>query len=129
VQQAIAQLPGSAPFSSAGTTAEAVAAFLPRLQKAVAADDRKAVAALVRFPLRAWDGRRSVSIPDRRALGARYGAIFTADLRKVVADARVDTAFANWQGVMWESGRIWIAPDEAGTLRIITINAPSPPAP
>lgn len=122
-------MPGSAPFSSAGTTAEAVTAFLPRLQKAVQADERKTVAALVRYPLRAWNGKRTVSIRDRRELLAQYPAIFTADLRKVIAAARVETAFANWQGVMWESGRIWIAADETGALGLITVNEPAPAFP
>jgi hypothetical protein len=116
---------GSAPFSSAGTTAEAVSAFLGRLQKAVAADDRKTVVALADYPLRAWNGKRTVMVRDRHELLALYSSVFRNDLRKAILSARVETAFANWQGVMWESGRFWIRADQDGTLRIVTINQPA----
>ena len=120
--RATAQVQGSAPFSSAGTTAEGVTEFLQKLQKSAEADDRKTVAALVTYPLRAWNGKRTVTVHDRRELLAQYPAVFNADLRKVIAQARVESAFANWQGVMWASGRIWIRPEGDGPLRIVTIN-------
>ena len=79
--RAAAQMQGSASFSSAGTTAEAVTAFLHQLQKAVQADERKTVAALVTYPLQAWNGKRTVAVRDRRELLAQYPAVFRGDLR------------------------------------------------
>lgn len=119
---AAAQIDGSASFSSAGTTGEDVSAFLARLQKAVATDDRAAVAKLVAFPLRAWNGKATVSIRNRQEFLAQYPKIFTASLQQTIAAAKVEQAFANWQGVMFDSGRFWIRPDGAGTLQIVTIN-------
>jgi hypothetical protein len=119
---AIAQVEGSAPFSSAGTTSENVDAFLTRLQKAVANDDRAAVAKLVAYPLRAWHGQATVSVRNRQEFLAQYPKIFTASLKQTIAAAKVEQAFANWQGVMFDSGRFWIRPDDAGTLEIVTIN-------
>jgi len=107
-----AQMEGSAPFSSAGTTAEAVTDFLRRLQKAVHADERKTVAGLMSYPLRAWDGKRTVNVKDQRQFLASYNTIVTADLKKTIADAAVEKTFANWQGVMIDSGRIWFRPNE-----------------
>lgn len=119
---ATAQIEGSASFSSAGTTSESVSSFLARLQKAVASDDRAAVAKLVAYPLRAWNGKATVSIRNRQEFLAQYPKIFTASLKQTVAVAKVEQAFANWQGVMFDSGRFWIRPDDAGTLEIVTIN-------
>lgn len=123
-----AQVEGSAPFSSAGTTRKEVTAFLAKLQQAVTADDRTAVAALVHFPLRAWTGKTTVEVRNRKQLLTDYPRIFTSSLRKTIAEARVDQAFANWQGVMFEGGRIWIRPNGSGRLGIVTINEPIPAA-
>lgn len=123
---AAAQIEGSASFSSAGTTSESVSSFLARLQKAVASDDRAAVAKLVGFPLRAWNGKATVAIRNRREFLALYPKIFTASLKQTIAAAKVEQAFANWQGVMFDSGRFWIRPDDAGTLEIVTINRGEP---
>lgn len=122
VSPAAAQVEGSASFSSAGTTSESVSSFLARLQKAVASDDGAAVAKLVAYPLRAWNGKATVSVRDRQEFLAQYPKIFTASLKQTIAAAKVEQAFANWQGVMFDSGRFWIRPDDAGTLEIVTIN-------
>ncbi len=119
---AAAQIEGSASFSSAGTTREDVSAFLARLQKTVASDDRAAVAKLVEFPLRAWNGKATGAVRNRQEFLAQYPRIFTASLKQTIAAAKVEQAFANWQGVMFDRGRFWIRPDDAGTLEIVSIN-------
>lgn len=123
--QSTAQVEGSAPFSTADTTSEDVSAFLGRLKKAVASNDAAAVAKLVSFPLRAWNGKSTVSIRNRQEFVAQYPKIFTAGLQQTIAAAKTEQAFANWQGVMFENGRFWIRPDDKGTLGIVTINQPS----
>ena len=122
VPPATAQVEGSASFFSAGTTSEDVSTFLARLQKAVASDERAAVAKLVAFPLRAWNGQATVSVRNRQEFLAQYPKIFTANVKQAIAAARVEQAFANWQGVMFDNGSFWIRPDDAGTLEIVTIN-------
>jgi hypothetical protein len=124
--QAVAQLEGSAPFSSAGTTAEDVAQFLTKLQRAVKTDDRTAVTALADFPLRAWTGKTSVSIRDRKQFLALYPAIFSPALKQTIATASVQTSWSNWQGVMFESGRFWLRPAADGKLHLTAINPPTP---
>lgn len=123
---ATAQLSGSAPFSSAGTTAEAVTDFLKRLQSAVAADRRKEVAGLVQYPVPAWTGKKTVNLRSQKELLANYDAIFTPQLKASIAAAKVENSWANWQGVMWEQGRFWLRVTDPGeTLRLGTINQPA----
>lgn len=123
-----AQAEGSAPFSSTGTSAEAIDHFLDRLRAALAKNDRAAVAAMADYPLRAWDGKRNVKIKSRSALLADFDRIFDDGLRKTIHDASAKTAWANWQGVMFDDGRIWIRPvSPTDELRIVTINQPVRP--
>jgi hypothetical protein len=112
----------------AGTDATTVTRFLTALQRAVARKDRRAVAALADYPLRAWAGSRSVTLQSPRELLRRYDRIFDADLRRSIAAARPASLWANYRGVMFDSGRVWFAPDPSGRLRLIAINRPiSPP--
>ncbi len=120
------QLEGSAPLSSAGTTAEAVGDFLKRLQQAVSLDQREVVSGLVEYPISAWVGDRSVKVRNRREFVSKYPKIFTRDLKQTIAAAKLENTWANWQGVMLDSGRVWfrpVGPEES--LRIVTINAPA----
>jgi hypothetical protein len=122
------QIEGSAPFSIVGTDAAAVKKFLLQLQQAVAKDQREVVSGLVNYPMSAWAGEGNITVRNRRELVAKYNAIFTRRLQKTIAEATLETTWANWQGVMIDSGRIWFRPVEQGSnLRIITINAPAKP--
>ena len=113
---------GTAAFEIAATDRAAVAEFLTALQTAVAKDDRDAVAELVRYPLRVGSRKRLISVGSRQEFLRRYPMIFTERVKASVAAARLETLFANWQGVMFDSGRVWFAPDELGALKIVTIN-------
>ena len=133
-----AQVQGSATFSTAGTSAEAVDRFLVGLQEDLARDDRAAVAERFEYPLQAWNGERSVKIKSEKQLVKSFDRIFDRGLRATIASASAATAFANWQGVMFDDGRIWLRPGEADeavdlpdegegapdALRIVTINPP-----
>lgn len=122
-----AQTEGSASFDSAGTSAKAVTAFLAALQKAVAADDRDAVAGLFSYPARVPLKGRSGKVKNKAELTAAYADIFDPGLKKLIADARLDQVFANSQGVMIGNGRLWFSPVGAkGQLAIITINSAEP---
>ena len=110
-------------FSSAGTTREEAADFLKALQKAVAVDDREAVAELTAFPLRAWTGRSLVEVPNASSFLLVYPGIFDPSLKDLIAKATVDDVFANYQGVMIGDGRLWFSP-VGDRLKIITINGP-----
>jgi len=117
--------PGSAPFSTAGTTEEAAARFLAALQDAVHANDRAKLATMFRYPARVWDGRQTIVVRSREEYLARAANVFDAELRRSILAAKPDDLWANWQGVMFDSGRVWFGAAENGTLRIITVNAPT----
>ena len=125
VPHAAAQLSGSAPLSSAGTSEKAVTEFLGKLQKAVQADDRVGVAGLVAFPLRAWNGKTVVMVKDKNQFLAQYPVIFSPMLKTTIATSRLENSWANNQGVMFDNGRIWLGAGSKGMLRIITVNPPS----
>lgn len=127
-QRGFAQLEGSAPFSEAGTSAKQIDAFLARLKTALNKDDRAAVCRMVAYPARVWDGRKSVTVRNAKELRRHFDDVFSPELRRVVNAASSQTAWANWQGVMFDSGRIWLAVGDDGRLRILTINPPVGPA-
>lgn len=77
-------------------------------QRAVAAGDRAAVAALVRYPLIANIGGRKVSITDPTAFLADYDRILTPEIARAVVSQRYAQLMVNGQGVMFGSGESWI---------------------
>jgi hypothetical protein len=122
-----AQAPAGPNFDVTGTDARHVEAFLKALQAAVAVDNRIKVATLVDFPLPAWTGAATVTIRNEAEFQARYGRIFDASLKKAIADATVETLFANQQGIMFDGGRVWFRPvvERKNAIRIVAINEPA----
>jgi len=116
---------GAPVFSVAGTSEEQARAFLVALQKAVASDDRRKVASMIRYPLVAPAGRRNLLFRTPASLAASYQLIFTAALKKTIAEARTECLFANWKGVMIHDGEIWMGARSNGDLQIIAINSPA----
>jgi hypothetical protein len=110
-------------FTAAGTDAAQVTAFLKCLQSSVSLGNRLKVASLVNFPLKVWmDGEETV-IENESEFQARYGRIFDADVKKAIADAKVDTLVANQQGVTLDSGRVLFRPvaERKNALKIIAV--------
>jgi len=98
-------------------------AFFAQLQKAVAADDRQAVAAMVEYPIEATIGGRNVKIRDAKHFVTNYGKVITPKVKDAVIRQRYEDLFANWQGVMIGDGEVWFSGiDGKNTVKIITIN-------
>ncbi|GJG88060.1 hypothetical protein tb265_32410 [Gemmatimonadetes bacterium T265] len=115
------------PVVAAQTDSADAVAFLDTLQTAVARDDRRAVAALVAYPARLWDGRRTQRVRSVGAFLHVYPQVMSNGLRRDVAAATADSLFTNWQGVMFARGRVWFrrtGARSAGPYRVVTINAP-----
>ena len=105
----------------------AVMTFVDSLRAAVGRDDRQSVAALVAYPARVWDGRRSQHVRSAAAFVRLYPGVVTPDLRRDLAAVTPDSLFSNWQGVMFAAGRVWLrrtGRDGAGPYRVVTINRP-----
>ena len=97
-------------FSHAQTPG--VDAFLTQLQRASQANDRNAIAALIRYPIAISIGGLRVPFADAASFLERYDDIFNAPLRDAIArGSATDTQF------------IVVAPVE-GQLRITAITVP-----
>lgn len=106
-----------------------------RLQQAVKADDRKAVAALVDYPLAIREkGKAKKTIRNADAFVAQWDVIMTAQVRQVVLDQKYAGLFVNQYGAMLGSGQIWIngiCEDNKcvkSNVRISAVNPDAPPA-
>jgi hypothetical protein len=63
------------------------AAFVRGLQQAVARDDRRAVAAMIRYPLTVFAGGVRIPVSDASDLERSYEAVFSPTLKLVIAQA------------------------------------------
>jgi hypothetical protein len=101
-------------------------AFLSQLQAAVAADDRRAVAAMIRYPIAISIGGLRVPFADAAGVVDRYDDIFTPPLCEAIARASVQTIVRDI-GISAIDGRLRITsivvPDHTGDA------SPAAPAP
>lgn len=80
-----------------------------QLQQAVKADDRKAVAGLVDYPLTVKaKGTTKKTVRNADAFVADWDSIMTAEVRKAVLDQKYAGLFVNQNGAMLGSGQVWI---------------------
>lgn len=94
------------------------------LQRAVASGDRAAVAELLIYPIDVWNGRARVTMRDEAEFMKIYDRVVDFRLKRTIARADVRKAFSNYQGWMFDRGRIWIGM-RGEDLGVITINAPT----
>ncbi|KHK02410.1 hypothetical protein NY78_2168 [Desulfovibrio sp. TomC] len=92
--------------------ASQVPKFVASLQKALAADDRNAVAGLVSYPLMVSAGGQDLEVEDKAAFLRHYDRIITEAIKQNILAQRLDDIFVNKQGVMVGSdGKVWALPD------------------
>ncbi|WP_201285541.1 hypothetical protein [Chelativorans xinjiangense] len=102
--------------------------FFDKLKKAVAENDKQAVASMIEYPFKARINGKAVTIRDAAHFETDYDKVFTAKVKKAVSKQTYATLFANWQGVMIGDGEVWfggICDDDAceqQTVRIIAVN-------
>lgn len=116
-------------FSVAGLTAGEVESFLGTLKDAVANDDRRAVASLVRYPIRVQLDGQNTMIASAADFVSRYPEIINDNVKGALLAQETTELFANWRGVMIGRGEVWFGAvyedprdDETYHLRIIAIN-------
>lgn len=108
-------------------------AFVIELQEVVEADDREALLAMVRFPLRVNDLRSSepetTMFETRDELEARFDWVFDSGFRLAVAAQNPKDVFSSYDGAMLGNGQIWFdygcaSEDcaEPGPVQIFSIN-------
>lgn len=97
--------------------------FFANLQKAVAAGDKAAVAAMVDYPFQARIGGKAVKLTDAGHFVASYDKVVTAKVKEAVTKQSYATLFANWQGVMIGDGELWFSGvGDGDQIKIIAIN-------
>jgi hypothetical protein len=119
-----AQAPTSQ-FSPAGIDdPKLVDRFLTNLQTAVAADDAASVAQLARYPAEVMIDKKRRRVRSRAEFEKLYAQLFTPCLKRVVAAAKPEDLFANWQGVSLGQGAIWFGMQASGRIQFFTVNGP-----
>ena len=119
-----AQAPSSQ-YSPAGIDdPKLVDRFLENLQQAVAADDAAGVAMLGRYPAEVVIDKKRRRVRTRPEMEKLYAQVFTPCLKRVVAAARTEDLFANWQGVNLGQGAMWFGMQANGRIAFFTINGP-----
>ncbi|MCB4771162.1 hypothetical protein LGR54_21355 [Ancylobacter sp. Lp-2] len=98
-------------------------AFFEKLKKAVAADDRAAVAGMVDYPLRTKIDGKTTTVRNAKAFVASYDKIVTPKVRQAVAAQGYASLFANWRGVMIGNGEVWFTGiGNKGRIAVSAIN-------
>lgn len=81
--------------------------FFDALKRAVAADDRAAVASLCSYPLRVVIDGKDRSMENRAELLRDYTQVFTPELKKNIL-VRRRPIHAGWRGFMTDRGALWL---------------------
>ena len=103
--------------------------FLSRLQAAVRADDRSAIAGLIAYPLRVNFDNGPKTYRDRHSIERDFQRIFTPRVKQAILNQEADKLFTSYQGSMIGDGEVWFdqtcsnaSCSNRGPLRIKTIN-------
>jgi len=97
--------------------------FFAKVQKAIDADQRQDVAAMVSYPLRSYRDGKLTAVKTKAELLARYDSIFDPGTRCAIKAATVEDVWGNWHGFTVSAGVIWwdrIIPDsvaQKGTIQ------------
>ncbi|MFD1992376.1 hypothetical protein ACFSGI_20595 [Paenibacillus nicotianae] len=83
--------------------------FYTNLRRAVAKNDKEAVAKRISYPLSVYSDKKQRKILNQKQFVAAYDTIITAEIKKALANQRLDDLFIRDQGVMVGSGEIWMA--------------------
>lgn len=84
-------------------------AFFDRLQQAVAAGDKNAVADMIAYPIAVHRAGKDTTLRSKRDFIANYPSIFTPQLVDIVARQKYATLFVRDEGAMIGNGEIWFS--------------------
>ena len=82
-------------------------AFFGKFQKAVAANEKQEVVAMVRYPLKSYRSGTATTFKTKAQLLAAYDRVFTPGVRCAVQSATVSDVWGNWRGFTISAGAIW----------------------
>jgi|SRR3989339_1337277 len=101
-----------------------VFAFVNKLKMAVRHHRVKMMAQMIAYPLTV-NGKPTIQ--NKQAFIHSYSALFTSQVKKAIANQKLEALFVNYQGVMLGNGEIWINKQwtngkAGGKLYIIAVN-------
>ena len=79
------------------------------IQKAVADGDKAAFASWVSYPIDLTVAGKPMTIKDAKHFEEHYDAIMTEEIRNAITSQTWSTLFANYQGVMFGDGELWLS--------------------
>jgi hypothetical protein len=82
-------------------------AFFTKFQTAVNANQRKEVAALIRYPLHSYLNGKATIVKTKADMLARYDSVFTPGVRCAIQSATASDVWGNWRGFTIGAGAIW----------------------
>ena len=82
-------------------------AFFSKFQKAIEADQKTEVVAMVRYPLRSYDNGKATLFKTKAQLMAAYDSVFTSAVRCAIQSATLSDVWGNWRGFTISTGAIW----------------------
>jgi len=100
-------------------------AFLASVQRACASNDRRAMAALVLYPLTVFAGGWNIPVKDRAAFLQSYDAFFTEDVKEAIAGAPTKVRIEPNVAFLPFGNVLRIKP-AGGSFRIVAIVMPPP---
>ena len=119
-------------FAVAGLNEQETVAFFASFKEAVAKGEKRAVAGMLSYPIRATlkSGRR-VRLPNSAAFIRAYDQIFYNEFKQLIANTEAKDLWAKSAGVATPRGEVWIAgivknpkdPDKY-VIKIIALNGP-----
>jgi hypothetical protein len=99
--------------------------FLTLLQVALASDSREQVAAMPKYPLRYHGESKNMVLHSARDVISNYDLIFSAKLRRAVAEQKPWSLEGSSDGIGIEGGFIWMSdPSQNGSFKVTSIFAP-----
>jgi hypothetical protein len=81
--------------------------FFARVQRAIRADDRQTVAALINYPMLTRLNHKRIHIRSRKELLSHFDQVFDADTRCAILGATERDVWGNWRGFSIGDGAIW----------------------
>jgi hypothetical protein len=100
--------------------------FFEQFRTVIEHDDRKSLAAMVRFPLRV-NGKNTIS--NQATFLRLYSKIFDQNIRTAIRNQRTECIFGNWQGFMAGDGAVWFDYSTNNPkFKIIAVNSNSWPS-
>ena len=82
-------------------------AFFGKFQKAIEANQKQEVAAMVRYPLRSYRNGKATAFKTKAQLVAGYDTVFTPGVRCAIQLATLSDVWGNWRGFTISAGAIW----------------------